>query len=101
MSNQKFTCFTCGHQTLDARCDWDICPVCLWEDDILVQSDEDDRKSPANSMTVSEAQANYMRFGACSEAMAKSVREPSLDEPLDSNWKPLAKALELAKSQSP
>jgi len=85
----KFTCFVCGYRTLDERCQWDICPVCFWEDDVLVQGDED-CSSPANHMMLSEAQANYMRIGACSSEFLENVRPPRDDEERDPFWKPLS-----------
>lgn len=96
MENEKVTCFICGHRTLDERCDWDICPVCFWEDDVMLTPDDVDKTSPANKgMAVSEAQANFMLLGASSETRRTNVRPPQADEPLDENWKPLEKAVEL------
>ena len=91
----KVHCFICGYPTLDERCDWDICPICYWEDDVLVQGDED-RRSTANRMMVSEAQANYMLIGAISPEYVENVRPPTADEVRDRIWKPLSKALETA-----
>lgn len=95
-TEKKFTCFVCGYKTLDTRCDWDICPICFWEDDILVQSDDDDRNSPANGMTVSQAQANFICMGAVDTKSIENVRKPNDDDELDSDWKPMKKAVELA-----
>jgi hypothetical protein len=51
-----YTCVVCGHKTLDSRHDWDICPVCFWEDDVLPESG--DSQSPANGgLTIADAQA--------------------------------------------
>lgn len=89
----KVTCFICGHRTLDERCDWDICPVCLWEDDVLV-TDNEDVKSPANKgMLVSEAQANFMMYGASTKERQGRARVAGPDEPFDPDWKPLPEAL--------
>ena len=30
---KKYKCLCCGYQTLDTRGEYDICPVCFWEDD--------------------------------------------------------------------
>ena len=62
---------------------------------MLVQSDADDRNSPANGMTVSEAQANFIRIGAVDNKSKDNVRGPSEDDERDSNWKPMKKAMEL------
>ncbi len=92
----KWTCFICGHQTLDSRCDWDICPVCFWEDDTWVDGNQDE-SSPANGgLRVSEAQANYLVHRCCCLAMISHVRAPRPDEELDPDWVPLPEAIVLA-----
>jgi hypothetical protein len=97
MNIQPVTCFVCGHKTLEERCDWEICPVCGWEDDALVV-DGKDTSSPANKgMNLSEAQANYILFGASAERRKERVRPPEEREPLDPAWKPLAEALAIVE----
>lgn len=92
----KNTCLICGHKTLDSRCDWHICPVCFWEDDVLIT--KGDKQSPANGgLRVSEAQANYMIYGCCAPEQRSSVRGPLPSEELDPSWQPLPEAFVLAK----
>lgn len=93
----KYTCFICGYRTLDARCDWDICPICFWEDDVWVENEDD--SSPANGMTVSEAQARFIQIGAVSEDMVQHVRAPGPEDEKDPQWKLLPKTLELFAKQ--
>jgi len=93
----KYTCFICGYKTLDSRCDWDICPVCFWEDDVWVE--EEDENSPANSLLVSVAQANFMLFGAVDKKSINDVRKPLPNETLDMNWSPLKRAIELVNEK--
>ena len=96
--NRRVTCFVCGYMTLDERCDWDICPVCYWEDDVLV-IDEQDTSSPANKgMMVSEAQANFALFGASTESRKDHCRTPKSDELLDPKWRLLVEAIQRIKS---
>ncbi|WP_390896909.1 CPCC family cysteine-rich protein [Rubinisphaera margarita] len=93
----KQTCPICGYKTLDARCGWDICPVCFWEDDVLII--DTDKSSPANGgLKVSEAQANYIVFRCCSRKHVTDVREPRPDEERDPVWQPLSEAFSLAES---
>lgn len=93
-NGKKYTCFICGFRTLDERCDWEICPVCFWEDDILVTTE--DRTSPANrGMLVSTAQANFIRHGAVHPEFVSNVRPPTSGEEKDPGWQPLPKALEI------
>jgi len=93
----KFTCPCCGHQTLESFHDWDICPVCCWEDDIL---GNEDIRSPVNrDMLLSQGQANYMIYGACSIPRRQFARAANDDEPLDPAWKPLERAIKLARGE--
>lgn len=62
-------CPCCGYRSLPCRHEWEICPVCFWEDDC---SDED-TLSGANRMTLREARHNYASFGASSRAALDSV----------------------------
>lgn len=91
------TCFVCGHRTLDERCDWDVCPVCFWEDDVLVADGQDVSSSANGGIMVSQAQANFMLFGAISNDAINNVRPADENEGLDPAWKPLDAALELVE----
>ncbi|MCP4943116.1 MAG: hypothetical protein GY924_14205 [Planctomycetaceae bacterium] len=97
------TCFICGHKTLEERCDWEICPVCCWEDDVLVvdrEGNHEDSSSSANKgMMVSEAQANFMAYGASMEKRKDRCRPPRPNEPLDPEWKPLDEAIRLFQTK--
>ena len=90
----KFACPICGHLTIDARYDWDICPICFWEDDTLVDGDKDATSSANGGMLVSEAQTNYILYGYSHPKHKGHVRPPQQDEPKDPNWTPLAKTRE-------
>lgn len=95
---EKVTCFVCGYRTLEARCDWDICPICFWEDDVLLK-DDNDRSSPANrGMSLAEAQANFMILRASSKDRVPKVRAPGPGDERDPKWKPLSKAFDLVKT---
>ena len=89
-----FTCPCCGHKTLDSFHDWDCCPVCCWEDDVLGGID---CKSSANGMHLSQAQANFMLIGASSERRLQYARPAEAGEFLDVTWKPLQEALDLVR----
>jgi hypothetical protein len=91
----KYTCPICGYKTLEARFEWEICPVCFWEDDVIADNDP---SSPANGeLRVSEAQANFMIFKSCSKQHRFPVREPLPDEERDTSWRPLPEAIRLAE----
>lgn len=99
----KTICLCCGYKTIDNRGDYDICPVCFWEDErymVLlpegklttvfdkVDCDDDklveiiiDMESGANhGLTLREARANYLAFGACHKDMLKHCRKPKKSE---------------------
>lgn len=95
----KHPCIICGHKTLDNRGDWDICPVCFWEDDVILGND--DVRSPANSgVYVSEAQANFVKFGACRPEHVEEVRSPTDEEERDNSFELLPAALKLLEKHA-
>lgn len=74
--------------------DYDICPVCFWEDAAYLILDQDEIRflyheqkmlpedlinipSSANhGLTLKEGQQNYKEFGACEREMLPHVRKP-------------------------
>lgn len=84
--SMKYTCKCCGYKTLDSIGEYQICPVCYWEDDPYFNVKMD---SGSNNMSLLQGQLNYMRDGYCSSQAAKYVRKAKKDEMIDVNWKPL------------
>jgi hypothetical protein len=78
---RPYPCNCCGFLTLTdpALGSYEICPVCLWEDD-AVQNEDPDFAGGANSVSLTEARENYVRFGACEPAFVDKVRAPTVDE---------------------
>jgi Cysteine-rich CPCC len=87
-------CPICGYLTIENRCDWDICPVCFWEDDVLVVGDKDASSSANGGMFISTAQANYMLYGYSDPKHQAHVRPPNSQEAKDPQWTPLTLAIE-------
>jgi len=54
-------CPCCRYRTLSERGGYDICPVCLWEDDGI---EAPHALSGPNHMTLAEARKNFAAFGA-------------------------------------
>ena len=80
-SADRFACPCCRCLTIDRRGSFEICPVCFWEDD--GQDDNDAatvRGGPDGFLSLSEARANYRRFGACEERLIADVRRPYRNE---------------------
>ena len=90
MSTEKFACPCCGHKTYSEKPngDYDICPVCFWED-CPVQFKNPDSKNGPNHVSLKEAQRNFNEFGACRRDIIQYVRKPTQDEQRDNSWKPL------------
>jgi hypothetical protein len=57
-------CPTCDYFTLPDRGQYEICPICFWEDDGLDLDRPDDISGP-NHLTLREARANFRDIGAC------------------------------------
>jgi hypothetical protein len=66
-------CPCCDYFTLPARGDWDICPVCFWEDDGSDLARPEMPSGCNHGLTLREARANVARLGACEEAMHPHV----------------------------
>lgn len=74
----KYKCSCCGFFTLDEPPDnlvGSICPVCCWEIDPIVH-DEDTSSGANHGLPLWDCRDNYLRFGACTEKMAKHARKP-------------------------
>lgn len=77
----KAPCPCCGWRTLLERGAFEMCPVCWWEDDGQDEADADVvRGGPNGSLSLSDARANYRKFGASVPSFIGSVREPTPDE---------------------
>ena len=76
----RYKCPCCGCFTFgsEPQGNYDICPVCYWEDDPLQLIDED-FEGGANKVSLKQARENYKQFGACEEGMTGHVRKP-IDE---------------------
>jgi hypothetical protein len=74
-------CPCCRCKTLRQRGFYDICHVCFWEDDGQDDYDADVvRGGPNYSLSLTQAQENYRRIGACAERLVKHVRPPRPEE---------------------
>lgn len=68
-------CPACDYFSLPKRGQYEICPVCFWEDDGL-DVDQLDVVSGPNHLTLRQARANFRQIGACD----LNAREHILDE---------------------
>ena len=82
-----FPCPCCGHATLTTRSEYEICPVCFWEDDGTGAEDATRRSGP-NHLSLAEAQRTFAQIGAVHPRHVRHVRPPRPDEPRDAGWRP-------------
>ena len=74
-------CPCCGYRTIEGGADYEICPVCFWEDDGQDDSDADEvRGGPNYELSLTQARQNFREFGACSRRVLQHVRKPKPDE---------------------
>lgn len=59
-TGESYTCPVCSKYTFEAAGDYDVCPICGWEDDI-VQLDNPDEEDCANHMSLNQARRAYER----------------------------------------
>lgn len=76
-ASQRYACPCCAHLTLAEKPPdtFAICPVCYWEDDGL-QFAAADTSDGANSVSLNQARANFLRFGASCREAVRDVRAP-------------------------
>ena len=53
-----YLCPCCSHYTLDSVGEYDICPLCKWEDDLTTELDD---YSAPNDSTLGQARIDFMR----------------------------------------
>ncbi len=77
----SYRCPCCKFKTLHGRNHYEICSVCFWEDDGQDDQDADIiRGGPNSSLSLTQARANFQKFGACEEDMIPNVRKPLPEE---------------------
>ena len=77
---KKYQCPCCGYYTFNNKHhNYEICPVCNWEDD-PEQAKDPTLHIGANHISLVKAQENYQKYGVCDENMKRFVRKPKKDE---------------------
>jgi len=70
-----YRCPCCRYKTLHGRGDFEICPVCFWEDDGQDDHDPDDiRGGPNYHVSLTQARQNYQQIGATEARFLPHVR---------------------------
>lgn len=70
-------CPCCGYLTIPNKGDANgyICPVCMWEIDLFINSD-DEPSDLNHGLSLKEATENYKQFGAVLQSLRQYCREP-------------------------
>lgn len=87
MKNKKYTCVCCGHKVFDHLFDFEICPVCGWEDD-PTQIRFPIEKG-ANKVCLIEAQFNFAKTGLLYEGFLNFADGKKYET--DPDWRPFDK----------
>lgn len=79
-------CPCCGYYTLTTLGNYEICPICCWED---LPAADFGMRITSNGVTLLQAQQNFRTYGACEEALRALVRHPSAADHRSADWQPL------------
>lgn len=77
-----YPCPCCGYRTFPVPLEEAvafICPVCFWENDVFIRSDEEP-SDENHGMTLNRARENFRRFGAVRRDFLRYVRPPLPEE---------------------
>ena len=85
----KKTCPCCGYKTLDENLLFDICEICHWEDDPIQSFDPDFKGGANGSLSLREAQKNFLLYGFSNEKSKELVRKPNFTDEKDELFVPL------------
>jgi len=83
MVAQGQQCPCCGYFTLHGRGEYDICPVCFWEDDLASENyghPAPGRPEGPNHVHLWQARENFRNFGVSEERLKAYVRPPLPEE---------------------
>jgi hypothetical protein len=73
-------CPCCGYATLETRGDFEICPICFWEDDGQDDVDAAESKGGPNGSSLVEARRSFLLSGAAHADDLSAVRAPSTED---------------------
>lgn len=89
MEEGAYPCPCCGYVVFRYQPgSHEKCPVCLWEDD-LAQLRFPRMPGSANSVSLEEAQQNFINFGAAARRLSSEARAPMAEDPREADWRPL------------
>ena len=75
--NGLVACACCGYSTIDAKADFEICPICFWEDDGQDETDADEDRDGPNRVSLTSARINFLTYGASDRKDLSLCRAPN------------------------
>jgi hypothetical protein len=75
--NGLVACACCGYATIDAEADFEICPICFWEDDGQDETDADEGGGGPNRVSLTSARINFLTYGAINRKDLSCCRAPN------------------------
>jgi len=66
-------CDCCDYFTIQDGVDYEICPVCFWEQDAFGVSEPDESSGANHGLTLREGRKNFILFGACMAKFKENV----------------------------
>ncbi len=76
IQEKLFSCPCCGFKTLSTKGEYEICPVCFWEDD---GNTDPNYYSLPNHMTLAQARENFAKFGGVNESSLQFLQSDRLE----------------------
>lgn len=73
MNTAKVQCDCCDYFTLDDGADYEICPICFWEQDAFGISEPDEASGPNHGLSLREGRKNFVELGASSAQFVEKV----------------------------
>lgn len=77
LQEELYSCPCCEFKTLSTKGEYDICPVCFWEDD---GSTDPSYYSSPNHMTLSQARDNFNEFGVVNKSSLQFLELDRLEK---------------------
>ena len=70
-------CDCCDYFTIPAEGDYEICPICFWEQDSFGIDMPSEPSGANHGLSLHEGRANFQKYGASSPEMIKNVLHES------------------------
>ena len=73
MNDNLEQCDCCDYFTILCAGDYEICPVCFWEQDSYGFGEPDERSGANHGLTLRQARRNFENVGVCAEPFGANV----------------------------